>query len=425
MPERSAARVAAARFVVLIAALIANTAMNATGAIVLLGSFGVLACAVEGGPRALGRALCVLPPALAALAGHWALGAPSELARVAARIACGGAWAAWFSSVTPWRELREAVRAIGAPHAALESIDRSVLHGRVLAAEWRARQGAVRARLGRARAPLGALGSLIGHGLAGAIDRSERAIECAQLRGADGQASPRSSADAIELVSASLAGRAGQPLLEPISVRASRGEWIGIVGDSGSGKTTLLRALAGLDALASGVLLRFGRRLDARSHLRERLDRRVGFLFQNPDDQLLAPTVCDDVAWGLLQRGVEAGAAHARARAELDALGLSALANRSTHALSFGERRRVALAGLLATDPELLLLDEPTAGIDRRAQARVVERLRELSSARPLTIVWTAHETASLPKEITRVVHLEDGRTRLAERDAPGAVDAA
>jgi len=423
--ERLGVRAAAARFTALLVALLANAALADLAPIVALGCCGVVACAVEGGRRALGRAVWVAPPAAAALLGHWALGATSELALVAARIVCGGAWAAWFAATTPWRDFRALVSALGAPLPVLDSIDRSVLHARVLEAEWRARQCAVRARLGRASAPLGALGSLIGNGLAGAIERGERAAECAQLRGKGGAATPCLGGDTLALVGVSLAGRAARPLLEEICFRAGECEWIALVGDSGSGKTTLLRAIAGLDAIASGALHRFGHVLDARSRLADRLDPRVGFLFQNPDDQLLAPTVSDDVAWGLLQRGVSAGAAHARALAELDALALSALAGRSPYSLSFGERRRVALAGLLATDPELLLLDEPTAGIDRRAQARVVERLRELSRARPLTIVWTAHETASLPNEITRVVHLEDGRTWLAERDAPRAIDAA
>jgi len=157
--------------------------------------------------------------------------------------------------------------------------------------------------------------------------------------------------------------RDGRPVLREASFRLHPGERLAILGPNGAGKTTLLRTLMGLEKAESGTVRLFG------AACREERDYRevrpfIGYLFQDSDDQLFCPTVIEDVAFGPLNLGCTNEEALRRAGQVLDDLGIGALAERVTHRLSGGEKRLVCLAGLLAMEPRVLILDEPTNGVD-------------------------------------------------------------
>jgi len=199
--------------------------------------------------------------------------------------------------------------------------------------------------------------------------------------------------------------RGGSRVLDGADLRLERGERLALVGANGAGKTTLLRALVGLEKPTAGRVVAFGRPCADEPDFRT-VRRRVGLLFQDPDDQLFCPTVQEDVAFGPLNLGETPKAAFATARATLDRLGLDHLAERITHRLSGGEKRLVALAGLLAMAPEVLLLDEPTNALDDANRARMLDLLAGLDA----TMLIVSHDRPALERLATRAVVLQGGR---------------
>ena len=199
--------------------------------------------------------------------------------------------------------------------------------------------------------------------------------------------------------------RAGRVVLDRISLGLEAGERLALVGANGAGKTTLLRTLVGLERPTRGRIVAFGAERRVEKDFRE-VRALAGYLFQDPDDQLFSPTVIEDVAFGPLNLGLAPADAVARAEATLARLGLSALARRITHRLSGGEKRLVALAGVLAMEPRVLLLDEPTNALDERHLARLSEILAGLDVA----MVIVSHDRSFLEHHATRAVLLKDGR---------------
>ena len=187
----------------------------------------------------------------------------------------------------------------------------------------------------------------------------------------------------------------------------------GLMGRTGSGKSTLLEVMAGALRPDAGRLLADGR--DAlRGPGARALASSVGLVFQLPERQFFEPTVEREVAFGLLARGVAPEEVRLRSARALALMGLSleALAGRSPFSLSGGERRRVAMASVLALEPRLLLLDEPTAGLDPRARAACLEAVRAVGAA-GATVVMASHDANALAAVADRVVALEDGRVTL------------
>jgi len=195
------------------------------------------------------------------------------------------------------------------------------------------------------------------------------------------------------------------PTLDGIALSLAAGERVALVGLNGSGKTTLLMALVGL-VPHRGEIVICGDRLSRRSA--PRLRRRVGFLFNVPEDQLLFPTVIEDVAFGLVRDGVAAPAAAERALEALRQLGVAHLAEEPVHHLSHGQKQRVALAGALATEPPLLLLDEPTAGLDPPGRVALAELLAGLASAQLIA----THDLELVEHLCSRVLLLAGGGLR-------------
>lgn len=202
----------------------------------------------------------------------------------------------------------------------------------------------------------------------------------------------------LENVSVDLAGRR---VLADVS--ATLGERrIGVIGANGSGKSTLARLLNGLVLPSAGRVVVDG--LDTRGDVKA-VRRKVGFVFQNPDNQIVYPIVAEDVAFGLKRLGLSKAETAARVSGTLARFGLSHLAQASAHLLSGGEKQLLALAGVLAGDPDILVLDEPTTLLDLRNTRRIAAILAGL----PQRIVLVTHDL-DLLASFDRVLVVDEGR---------------
>ena len=174
-----------------------------------------------------------------------------------------------------------------------------------------------------------------------------------------------------------------------------RGQRVAVLGPNGSGKTTLLYHLLGLLRSREGEVRVFG--VDPGTAWRD-IRTRIGVVLQNVDEQLLAPTVADDVAFSPRQYRMADAEVERRVNIALDMLDIAHLRDRVPHNLSGGEKRKVALAGALVMEPELLVLDEPFEGLDPASRAGLIELLERLSEERGVTIVMSTHDIDSVPE---------------------------
>lgn len=218
----------------------------------------------------------------------------------------------------------------------------------------------------------------------------------------------------IEITKATYAYPGGPTVLAGVDFVVNRGERIGIIGPNGSGKTTLFHLIMGLVRLLSGGMTIFGRPAHSEEDFLE-VRRRIGYLFQNSEDQLFCPTVMEDVAFGPLNLGKTAAEARAIVHRTLETLGILDFKNRVSHKLSHGEKKLVALASVLAMDPEVLILDEPTAGLDHETK----DRLMGILSGLDLTLVITSHEIDFMSKTANIFYAFANGRMEKAEHIVP------
>jgi cobalt/nickel transport system ATP-binding protein len=195
----------------------------------------------------------------------------------------------------------------------------------------------------------------------------------------------------------------GREALRGIDLSVSHGERVAVLGPNGAGKTTFVYHLNGL-LRGSGRLQVAGIAVDDKT-IRE-LRVRVGLVFQDPDDQLFMPTVREDVVFGPLNLGLARDAALARVEQALAAVRMSRAADRAPHQLSMGERRRVAIATVLAMEPELLVLDEPTANLDPRARRELLNVLDQIDR----TMIVVTHDLPFAAELCERAVILSNGR---------------
>ncbi len=205
----------------------------------------------------------------------------------------------------------------------------------------------------------------------------------------------------------------GRLALNDISLDIENGESVAIIGANGAGKTTLLNALVGLVPV-SGKVKVDGLELN-RTNLPE-IRRIAQLAFQDPDDQLFMPTVLEDVAFGPLNFGKPQEDAYRLAEHWLEAVGLKDYGNRSPDRMSLGERKRAALAAVMACEPKLLLLDEPTAGLDPRSQTVLLDILQKLHED-GLTLITATHDLFLLPHLADRTIVLSEDHRLVA--DAP------
>lgn len=209
-----------------------------------------------------------------------------------------------------------------------------------------------------------------------------------------------------------------QRALEKVSLSIEQGEFLGIIGPTGSGKSTLIQHLNGLLLPSAGKVLVDGRDITDRNFNLRGLRQRVGLLFQFAEQQLFEETVFADIAFGPRNLTLEAKEIEKRVREAMKAVGLdfSLFKGRSPFSLSGGEMRRVATAGVLAMEPEVLVLDEPLAGLDTPGRQFIVSQLVNLQQERGLTIVLVTHDIDTLASVVGRIVVLSQGRILLDGR---------
>jgi energy-coupling factor transport system ATP-binding protein len=199
--------------------------------------------------------------------------------------------------------------------------------------------------------------------------------------------------------------------LTDVSLVIGAGEFVGIIGATGSGKSTLIQHFNGLLKPTSGRVEVDDVDIHARHVDRRRVRQQIGLLFQYPEHQLFEETVIEDVAFGPRNLGLPEAEALARARAALEQVGLppDRFGARSPFGLSGGEMRRAAIAGVLAMEPRMLILDEPTAGLDPQGRHDLMEHIRRLHAGRGLTVVLVTHSMDAVAQLCRRLLVLQDG----------------
>lgn len=207
----------------------------------------------------------------------------------------------------------------------------------------------------------------------------------------------------IEIIGLNYSYEDGRLAIQDINLRVSAGEKVALVGPNGAGKTTLLLHLNGI-LRGQGCLHVGDLQLEDRTlkHIRAQ----VGQVFQSPDDQLFSASVYDDVAYGLIYQGLEQEVIEIKVAEALELVGMSDSQKRSPHHLSLGEKKRVALAAVLAMQPGILALDEPTAGLDPRGRRGIINLLSGLGQ----TVLAATHDLLLVEEIFPRVVIMDEGR---------------
>jgi cobalt/nickel transport system ATP-binding protein len=208
--------------------------------------------------------------------------------------------------------------------------------------------------------------------------------------------------------------------LKDISLTVSQGEHISIIGSNGSGKSTLLAILNGLVYPTSGELFAFGNEITEEvfdaikdNEFRTYFRTKVGFVFQNSDVQLFMPTVYEEIAFGPLQLDFSPDEVKTRVEDVLAMMDIDKLRDRSPHTLSGGEKKKVCIASVLVNNPDILLLDEPSAGLDPRTQLWLVELLQELGGAGK-TVITATHDLEIIEMISERAIVMgEDHRVKM------------
>ncbi len=201
-----------------------------------------------------------------------------------------------------------------------------------------------------------------------------------------------------------------RPVLKNLDFSLQRGDRIGLVAPNGCGKTTLFHIIMGLLEPSEGTVRLFGSTMASEKDF-EHVRHRIGLLFQDADDQLFSPTVLEDVAFGPLNMGKSREEAIAISKKTLSYLGLDGFEDRITFKLSGGEKRLVSLATVLAMEPEVLLLDEPTGGLDEHTKQRLKTVLSELD----LSYIVISHEFDFLLNTTQHLFTMADGKILLDE----------
>lgn len=200
--------------------------------------------------------------------------------------------------------------------------------------------------------------------------------------------------------------------LKDINLDLSRGDFIGLIGHTGSGKSTLVQHLNGLIKPTSGKIIVDGIDITSKDTDLRKIRQKVGLVFQYPEHQLFEETVYKDIAFGPknLELGEEEIETRVKKAMELVGLDYNSLKDRSPFELSGGQKRRVAIAGVLAMKPEVLVLDEPTAGLDPRGRDEVLGRIQGLYEEEGITIILVSHSMEDIARLVNRIVVMHEGK---------------
>jgi len=203
--------------------------------------------------------------------------------------------------------------------------------------------------------------------------------------------------------------------LDGINLEIQDGEFVGLIGHTGSGKSTLIQHLNGLLKPTSGSIEVNGIKIEHKSKQLKELRQKVGLVFQYPEHQLFEDTVYLDIAFGPKNLGCSPSEIEQRVKEAMELVGLDyeSIKDRSPFELSGGQRRRVAIAGVLAMKPEILVLDEPTAGLDPRGRDEILGRIAQLHKKYNLTIILVSHSMEDIAKLVDRIIVMNKGKIAL------------
>lgn len=201
----------------------------------------------------------------------------------------------------------------------------------------------------------------------------------------------------------------GTSALHNINIAIEEGERVAIVGSNGAGKSTLFAHFNGINQPTSGLI-----KIDGKPAVYEKKEllqirQKVGIVFQNPDDQLFAPTVVEDVAFGPMNLGLSEEEVDERVEEALEMVGMSGLEKKAPHHLSGGQKKRVAIAGILAMRPEIMVLDEPTTGLDPKGVEQIMEILYKLSHE-DMSIIIASHDVEMVTQFADKIFVLHEGQ---------------
>ncbi|TLM72674.1 MAG: ABC transporter ATP-binding protein [Actinobacteria bacterium] len=219
-----------------------------------------------------------------------------------------------------------------------------------------------------------------------------------------GREEPMPDTPAIEIAGLAHRYPDGTEALSGVDLRVARGERVALLGPNGAGKSTLMLHVNGILRGSAGTVAVDG--VTVADNTVRAVRERVGLVFQDPDDQLFMTTVYDDVAFGPLNMGLSATEVDARVHEALHAVGLAGEATRPAQHLSFGQRKRIALATVLSMRPSVLVLDEPTSNLDPRARRRMMDLLQDLDA----TMVLATHDMDVAWRLCSRAVVMDGGR---------------
>jgi energy-coupling factor transport system ATP-binding protein len=209
--------------------------------------------------------------------------------------------------------------------------------------------------------------------------------------------------------------------LDDISLEIRDGEFIGLIGHTGSGKSTLIQHLNGLNKASSGRILVDGEDIRAEGYSLKKLRSKVGLVFQYPEYQLFEAEVLTDVCFGPRNQGLPNEEVLVRAKEALAAVGLDeSYYEKSPFELSGGQKRRVAIAGILAMKPKVLVLDEPTAGMDPKGRDEILDLLKELHDSQNITVILVSHSMEDVAGYVSRIIVLDEGK--ILYDDTPSGV---
>ena len=198
--------------------------------------------------------------------------------------------------------------------------------------------------------------------------------------------------------------------LKQVSLEIRDGQFIGLIGHTGSGKSTLVQQLNGLVKATSGHIYFKGAAIYSENYDMRRLRSKVGLVFQYPEHQLFEVDVLSDVCFGPKNQGLSQEEAEKRAREALRMVGISEeYEKQSPFDLSGGQKRRVAIAGVLAMEPEVLILDEPTAGLDPRGRDEILDQISLLHKERGITVILVSHSMEDVAKYVERIIVMNQG----------------